>query len=58
MRKSNDLDNLLENAVALALGLSQPHSDMPRKRRARAHTPTRHRQGKLVAPTHRHAHAA
>jgi len=59
MRKSVDLDNLLENAVAVALGLPRPHRDTPRKRRASAAKATSHiRHGKRVAEAHPHAHAA
>ena len=31
MRKSVELDHLLENAVAVALDLAKPHPDFPRK---------------------------
>jgi hypothetical protein len=31
MRKPNDLDRMLENAVATALGLDLPHPEEPRR---------------------------
>ena len=58
MRKSADLDNLLENAVAIALGLQRPHPEMPRKRRSRAASGAHVRQGKLLPESRNHAHAA
>ena len=36
MRKSVDLDHMLENAVAEALGLDRPHPQIPRKLRGHA----------------------
>jgi len=34
MRNSAELDHLLENAVAVALGLDAPHPDAPRRLRS------------------------
>ncbi len=58
MRKSLELDNLLENAVAAALGLRQPHPRVPARIRAvqRRPAPRRHRAG--MVPRHDHKVAA
>lgn len=56
MRKSIDIDHLLENAVAEALGLPRPHLSAPRKLRAsrakasrRSHSAATRREGHRVA---------
>lgn len=58
MRKSLDLDHLLENAVASALGLERPHPRVPRRLRQvaprsvlrrRQATPTARRQDRARA---------
>jgi len=50
MRKPEDLDRMLENAVASALGLELPHPNVPRRligARARAAAAARRRQAAL-----------
>jgi len=60
MRKSIELDHLLENAVAVALDLQKPHPESPRKiktarRKASPHarrvaaSPARHERTRVAA---------
>lgn len=55
MRKSVELDHLLENAVAAALGLPEPHPQPPGKLRASRARASRRRQ---TPPHARREHAS
>jgi hypothetical protein len=58
MRKSLDLDHLLENAVAEALGLDRPHPETPRRLRSNARRSNRRREATVVRARHEHTRAA
>ena len=53
MRKSVELDHLLENAVAVALDLAKPHPDFPRKIKT-AHRKSSHHARSVTASRVRH----
>lgn len=57
MRKSAELDHLLENAVAAALGLDAPHPETPRRLRASRRKLSR-RQHVVKTMRHEHSRAA
>lgn len=48
MRKSVELDHLLENAVAMALGVAKPHRELSRKIRVAHRKSTRYAQREHV----------
>jgi hypothetical protein len=58
MRKSLDLDHLLENAVAEALGLDRPHPDTPRRLRSNARRSNRRHEDTPIRARHEHTRAA
>jgi len=49
MRQSIDLDHLLENTVATALGLAKPHPEAPTKPRLARRRPARRAHRPLAA---------
>lgn len=55
MRKSVDLDPLLENAVAAALGIDRPHPELPNKIRTGHRRPLR--RAHRLQPTSRRSPA-
>ncbi len=58
MRKSVELDYMLENAVAVALGVAKPHQEFPRKIRVSRRKSSRQTL-RASAPSHReHVRAA
>ena len=59
MRNSNELDFLLENAVAAALGLAKPHPHQPSRLRASQRHPLGRRHHHVIAaPRHERSKAA
>jgi hypothetical protein len=58
MRKALDLDHLLENAVATALGLEKPHPELPAHIRPMRRRKLVHRQHGVAAPRREHRRAA
>lgn len=58
MRKAPDLDRLLENAVATALGLDAPHPEVPARIRPSRRRALVRRHHTVAAPRHEPRKAA
>jgi hypothetical protein len=58
MRKAPDLDHLLENAVATALGLDKPHPELPARIRPSQRRALSRRHHTVAAPRREHKVAA
>jgi hypothetical protein len=58
MRKAPDLDHLLENAVATALGLDMPHPEVPARIRPSQRRALARRHHTSAPARHEHRKAA